>query len=211
MTGSQMLYEWRLGFDVIASGAAPGFTNTQVYAILNRAQDDIILELVNSKEYTKLIPLVTGATLPLVGISDKLCWINVPSDYWLYLNSYSTLNRVSLGNSASGFIPEYTVDSGELFRNELINPEQAVNYKPSSFNNYRLFKEPKTYIEGNRLYTIMDDFMTISEITLQYVRKRADVSDSVSCELPEVTHRFIVNRAIDIAKLIINSQNQQNN
>lgn len=209
MNGPTMLYEWRLGADVIASGAAPGFTNTQVYSLLNRAQDYIIKERVTSGDYGSLFPILVDSSAAASGGTNKLYYRAVPADYWIYITSHSTLTRASIDNS--GFIPDHTISSEVAIQNDTIEADAAIKFLPSSFNSQRIFKEPKSYILNNNLYVIADDYSTVTNIVMRYIRKRATIDGSTTCELPEVLHRAVVDKAIDIAKVIINVQEPQSN
>ena len=207
MTPAEMLYNWKLGFEVIASGAAPGFTNTQVYSLLNRAQDYVIKERVTSGDYGSLFPILVDSSVAASGGINKLYYRAVPADYWIYITSHSTLTRTAIDNS--GFIPTHLISSEVAIQNDIIEPDNAVKFLPSSFNSQRIFKEPKSYILDNNLYVIADDYSTITNIIMRYIRKRVDIDGSTTCELPEVLHRVVVDKAIDLAKVIINVQNPQ--
>lgn len=207
MTPAEMLYSWKLGFEVIASGAAPGFTNTQVYSLLNRAQDYVIKERVTSRDYGSLFTLLTDNSAGASGGGNKLYYRDMPADYWIYLMSHSTITRTAL--DTTGFISSHLISSEVFIQNDLIEPDQAIKFLPSSFNSERIFKEPKAYLTTNRLNVIADDYTTVNLITIRYIRKRADIDGSTTCELPEALHRAVVDKAIDIAKVIINIQEPQ--
>lgn len=209
MTPSEMIYNWKLGFEVIASGAAPGFTSTQIYSLLNRAQDYVINELVATRDFGSLFPILVDSSASASGGSNKLYYRTIPADYWIYLTSHSTVTRTAIDNS--GFIPTHVISSETAIQNDVIDPNQAVAFLPSSFNSQRIFKEPKAYIADSKLNIIVDDYSTVTNIIMRYVRKRADITNSVSCELPEVMHRKVVDKAIDLAKVIINVQELQSN
>jgi hypothetical protein len=209
MTSTAMLYEWRLGFDILASGAAPGFTDGQVYAILNKSQDYIIKECLEKKDLLSINTIIIDSSVAASGGTNKLYYRALPADYWLYIESHSGLTRTALGNS--GFIPTLVIATETSITNEPIDPDQAVNFLPSAFNSLRIFKSPKVYPETNNLYVIADDYTTIVNIILRYARKRATIANAVDCELPEIMHRKVVDKAIDIAKTIINVQTPQDN
>lgn len=210
MNGAAMVSEFRLGFDVIASNAAPGFTDIEIYSLLNRGQDYVINELLINRDFKNLFPIFVDYGTPVNGGGSNF-YITLPSQYWAYVSSFSTLTRSPINNS--GFISSHEITVGESIENELIPPEQAIHFFPSSFNSLRIFKNPKIYIHNyagnNVLEAITDDYTTISYIAIRYIRKRVDISNSVSCELPEVLHRIVVDKAIDIAKTIINIQESQ--
>lgn len=202
-----MLYEWRLGAEVFASGAAPGFPNTQVYSLLNRAQDYVIKERIASGDYGSLFPILVDSSTAASGGTNKLYYRAVPADYWIYITSHSILTRTAIDNS--GFIPSHVISSEVAIQNDTIEADAAIKFLPSSFNSQRIFKEPKSYIIDNNLYVIADDYSTITNIIMRYIRRRATIDGSTICELPEVLHRAVVDKAIDIAKDIINVQNPQ--
>lgn len=207
MDSATLLYNFRIGFDIIASGAAPGFTDTQVYSILNRAEDELVLKAITEKDFISINTILVDSSVGISGGTDKLYYRALPADYWMYIESHSGLTRTALGNS--GFFPTLAIASEKQITNEYIEAEQAINFLASSFNSLRIFKAPKSYVLNGNLYVIADDYTTIINIILRYIRKRTLISSSATSELPEVMHRLIVDKAIDIAKVIINSQNPQ--
>jgi len=208
MTNTEMLYEFRLGADVIASGAAPGFTDTQVYALLNRSQDYIIKDLYNEKNYLLLEEIVTTDSVAATYTgSNKVYYRALPADYWLYIDSYSSLTRTAM--SATGFIPTQFISSAQPLKNFVVSRDKATEILSSVFNSSRIFKNPKCYIEDNKLTVLGDDYTTITNISLIYVKKRTDISSINNCELQESLHRRIVDKAIDISKVVFNIQETQ--
>lgn len=206
MTGAQMITEWRLGFDVIASSAAPGFIDSEVYSLLNRGYDYVILDLYKQRELKLLQSLIKEATVSL-SLSANIYSGSLPADYWLPYNVTTTVTRTGL--TSTGFIPTHTNVSGVVLDCDIIDPKEAIQFLPSSFNSLRIWKNPKAYLETNNINIIVDDYTTITDNKVIYVKKRLDISNSQSCELQESLHRLIVDKAIDIAKTIINIQEPQ--
>lgn len=206
MDGATMLSEFRLGFDVIASNAAPGFTDTEIYSLLNRGQDYIILDLYKQRNFELLQSLIKEGAIAFSSSSEYRYGV-LPIDYWLYI----TLSVIAIRTAATstGFIPSFVDNSGSRVDCDLIDPKEALQFLASPFNRYRIWKNPKAYLEGNYIRVIMDNFSTTSSGNLTYIKKRASISNSVSCELQESLHRLVVDKAIDIAKTIINIQEPQ--
>jgi hypothetical protein len=206
MTGAEMLYEWELGFDVIASNAAPGFTSTEKYALLNRGQDYIILDFYKQKDFVSLQSLLVNSNVTISSSTRYSSGI-LPANYWLLNKVNVKVTRSALTNT--GFIPSHT-NVDVYLECEEIDFKNSYKYFTSSFNNFRFWKEPKFYLSNKTIYIIPDDYTTLSTTAiLFYIRKRLDISASQSCELQESFHRLVVDKAIDIAKTIINVQEPQ--
>ena len=206
MTSSELVYNFRIGFDIIASGAAPGFTDVEIYSLLNRGQDYLILDLYKQKELKLLQSLIKedAATLTL---ASNIYSGSLPVDYWLLYNVSTTVTRTSL--TSTGFIPTHENVSGVVLDCDIIDPKEALQFLPSSFNSLRVWKNPKVYLETNNINIIVDDYTTITDNKVIYIKKRLDISNSQTCELQESLHRLVVDKAIDIAKTIINIQEMQ--
>jgi hypothetical protein len=210
MTGAQQISEFKIGFDVISSNAAPGFTDSEIYSLLNRGQDYIILDLYKQKNWDLLGTLIyeDGNTPISQGLS--VYTISNFNNYWLYVSSYSIVHRLPL--PSTGFMTSLGVTdvSYRKFTNDFISVEEKEKYLTSPFNLNRIFKNPKFFIANNEYNVILDDYTNaISFIMVRYIRKRLDISSSQSCELQESLHRLVVDKAIDIAKTIINIQEPQ--
>ena len=92
MTPSELLYNFRIGFDVISSGAAPGFTDAEVYSLLNRGQDYVILDLYKQKELKLLQSLIKEVGVSLT-LTSNVYFGDLPADYWLPYNITTTVTR----------------------------------------------------------------------------------------------------------------------
>jgi hypothetical protein len=206
MTPAELLYNFKIGFDVISSGAAPGFTDGEIYSLLNRGQDYLILDLYKQKELKLLQSLIKESTTTLT-LASNIYSGSLPLDYWLLYNVSTTVTRTSL--TSTGFIPTHTNVSGVVLDCDIVDPKEALQFLPSSFNSLRIWKNPKVYLETNNINIIVDDYTTITDNKVIYIKKRLDISGAQTCELQESLHRLVVDKAIDIAKTIINIQEPQ--
>lgn len=221
MNGATMLSEFRLGFDIIASGAAPGFEDTQVYSILNRAQDYIIDELYDKKDLINLGALVKNYAVVSGGLAynfgEDTPYALLPTDYWLYVNSFSIYYRTE-GFSSTGIVKSITGSALSPMTEENIHisfPEFEKIQKNTLYDeNFYLKKLICTtgipYGVPSQALLLKKDYNTVLlDINLIYIKKRATISTSTSCELQEQMHRKVVDKAIDTAKVIINIQEPQ--
>ena len=224
MDSASLLYNFRIGFDIIASGEAPGFTDTQVYSLLNRAQDYIIDELIDRKQYQFLGKLLKiGLELTVTSHSGNGFIGQIPTveesyaeySFWKILSASATITRS--GFSTSGLIRSNSGQSIEPIK--LLSPEDFEKWDKSisdfGRNSYIRFYNPVGTISDSGLnddFSLIiraDAYTTIEKADITYVTKREDISASQECQLSEKVHRQVVDKAIDIAKTIINIQTPQ--
>jgi len=198
-----MLYEFRLAFDVLASNAAPGFTDTEIYSLLNKAEDYLVLELVNTKKYDLVYTLISNNTPTTASGGSGLYYISLPVDYWLPLETYSSITRIGFTNS--GFVPTQAM-SGEMIKNIPIDAKDNFKYLQSAFNGNKIYKFPYAYVEGTNQYVISDLLTTVNDINIKYIKSRTAIGSSTNSELPIAAHRLIVDQAVKYAQESVFSQ-----
>jgi len=199
-----MLTEFRIGLDAIATSSTPGFLDEEVYSLLNKAEDYIILESYKSKEYNNIYTLVKETTSillpsPVVGVRSNA----LPNDFWLYVESYSSMTRS--GIDTSGFIPNLIMN-GSLIENLLIDAKDARKYAYTAFNTNKIIRQPYCYYSGNNINFITDDYTTTLSYVLKYIKKKLIISSTINSELPESIHRVVVDQAIKLAQQSLFSQ-----
>lgn len=210
MTATEMLNLWKVGFEVFASNSAPGFEDSDVFILLNRAQDLTIEELVLQKNWLRLQAILKEATLsPSTESITGFSYAAVPADYNYYADSYSVTTRSAI--TTTGFMGN-KAHSSKPVKNQDISVEVLDKFYLNGFDSILIFKEPKACVKSGNIYVIPDSYTTISSIILRYVKKRREIGVGGSlgdCELDESLHRIIVEKAIDLAKKIIFIQEPQ--
>lgn len=59
MTAEQVKTRFLIELDAVASGAAPGFTDSEISELVDKAQKDLILQLAKAKKWDDLYTLIT--------------------------------------------------------------------------------------------------------------------------------------------------------
>lgn len=206
MTAVEMLNLWKVGFEVFASNSAPGFEDSDIYILLNRAQDLIIEELVQQKDWLRLqAVLYEHMGVPYVESETYFKYLALPSDYQYYIESYSNISRTAI--SSSGFLGTKYTDA-KLIKNKDISFDYADKFHSNGFNTLNVFKEPKAFINRGSIYVITDSYTTVNYINIRYIKKRREIGVG-NCELDEPLHRIVVEKAIDLGKKTIFIQEPQ--
>ena len=193
MTGPDMIYQWKVEFDVIASGAAPGFEDSEIYILLNKAYDSLILELYKNKDWLSLQTISDSVAC----ILSETSYI-VPSLFWLYIDSYSLMTRASI--LSTGFIQNLNTSDYTIVSNKLVSPENFLKYRQTVFNSNEIIKNPYVHLIKNIISIIVDIYTTLKGVVITFVRKPLLISNNQSCELQESFHKTIVTIAVDLAK-----------
>lgn len=202
MTSTELKQQFLIELDAVASGAAPGFTDTEINKLLIKSEKDIIEQAVRIKDFNLIYPLVETDTGGLdagyvYSNSYKVDLDSMVSNFLYYITSRTNITRTN---------PTY---SGWI-ENDLIQRDSAEKFAITGFN-YPYFKNPVVFFEQfNNLdnypvISVMLDYYTIPAATainfeLTYVRKpnAIDVA-SVTSELPEALHKVIVSMAVQEA------------
>ena len=217
MTGPEMVIQWKNDFDVLASGAAPGFEDSEIYSMLNRAYDSLILNLYKAKDWTTLQALINDVSYtssvsvsqgdsvfsyPLPGFSG-----DTNSPFWLYVDSYSTVTRSAIPNT--GFIQSLASNSPMEISNMEVDITDFKDLTVTVFNPMTIFKNPYVNLNSNQLNVVVDSYTTLTGISFIYVRKFLPISATQSCELQESLHKTVVALAVEFARKAINIKEPQ--
>lgn len=187
--------DWKLneGIDIfIKSISQPRQYNNLGFERTQRTIDDIRTLVINNLE------------LSATEINSKEYFVELPEDYMFYVSSYSTLNKVSCNEAIE-------------VRNTLVQHDDEHEESLFDASSFEWREVNIRFYEGGiKIFT--DGTFTIDSIRLNYIRKHAYVHNAngflpsnsynlpggatlvgtQDCELPEHTHREIV----DIAVLI---------
>lgn len=202
MTGAEMITNWKIGFDIISSSAAPGFTDTEIYSLLNKAEDYLVLESYKNKQWENIHTIIRNYYTVPVGSTGGYS-VALPSSYYLGIDSASFINRIAI--PSTGFISTSTITNKVIDNIDLKNKNTFLFYK-DAFNAGKIYKNPYVYIEGGVINIICDLYTTIVGVSIHYIMDRVLISSSSSSQLPKVMHRIIVDQAIKFAQESIFSQ-----
>ena len=186
--------------------------------MLNRAYNDVILELYDKQDWsslqTLLVTITYTPTITTLGNGQYTCPLpgvsvgDTDPKFWLYVDSLSKLYRTAI--PTTGFIQSLTASSTTTIRNKVVTPKEFNDYSISVFNTPIQIKEPVVYISNNTLKIQSDTYTTIDNIQYVYIKKFTPISDSVSCGLQESIHMNIVTLAVNYGIKSINSKEPQN-
>lgn len=207
MTAAQLKEEFLVGYDKVASLAAPGYIDDEISTFLSDAQERFVKtrytamgnkyragveetekrrkELANITETTTLTASATQEDL----ISSNSVLFDLPADFWLTLNEW-----VLTTDECEPTKKVVPITHDEYFE-QISNPFK----KPSSTRVWRMDVDD---LDGvNRHEIITDSSTTITSYSARYLKKLTDIdiANNVTSELHDMTHREIVNLAVTIA------------
>ena len=199
MTAEQVKTRFLIELDAVASGAAPGFTDSEISELVDKAQKDLILQLAKAKKWDDLYTLITKNVSNLAsgayGTKSRVALL--PNNWGYYIFS-----RVKGSRSD---IP----DAGDVWYNcDLISPAIADRFITTSFNT-PFFKNPVTFFwdeDGSteEANVIVDSYFipaSTGAFELTYVKIPAtfSITDAHTLELPETLHDTVIAMAVEEA------------
>jgi hypothetical protein len=198
MTYTEMLQAFRVGYD-IANLEGPGYEDSEVYILLNQAQDIEVLKEADLKRYTYISNVIVNEKGTLAaGLDYSYTKLYTPSQEYIgYISSKSKITR-------STFKP---ITSDQWVENILIKKEVSGRYLYNSINS-PLLLQPRVYEDTLKKITVIYDnyttYATTNNFELEYLRKPILIANGVSCELNIFLHNRIVNTAVNLAKKVFN-------
>ena len=216
MTIEEQHYDFKMKLNKIDSQQYRNLIIPQIDWLLNEAQELFVKMVSNPRiatQYGYEIGTRTLMDIRTVVVEDERVVpvsniVTLPTDFWIYVSSYSRISRRNCRkNSVKTFIRKHDEDFENSYFDKSSFTWKTVN---------AIFNE-----EGIKLFT--KDF-TVDAFYLSYIKKlkyihnakdfrggsyilpgeSAPLEGSVNCELPESTHREIV----DIAVLLATGQLQ---
>jgi hypothetical protein len=207
MTALQMRDEFLVGFDKVASFAAPGFTDEEISLFLSEAQEQFVKTRYHGKgnkyqegfeeteKRRKDLAWVTRQTTATVSsdqtdkISTNGTLYELPENFWLTVAEWV---ETSDGCGHSKKIVPKTLDQ---FFADSPNPFK----KPSKDEIWRLESTPFTDLTRHELVT--DATYDVNAYKLRYIKTLTDIniSSGITSELHPMVHREVVKMAVTIA------------
>lgn len=201
MTAEQVKTRFLIELDAVASGAAPGFTDSEISELVDKAQKDLILQLAKAKKWDDLYTLITK---------------NVSN---LASGAYGTKSRVALLPNNWGYyvfsrvrgLRQDIPDDSEVWYNcDLISPSIVDRFITTSFN-IPFFKNPVVFFwdedgsteEANIISDIHFSFALVPtnafEVTYVKIPTTFSITDAHTLELPETLHDTVIAMAVEEA------------
>jgi len=211
MTVSVMLNNFLVEYGMVLAIPAPSLTDAEIVFFLNKAQTDIANEIYQSGDsyalhtsglvasHTYAAALATNALMPSNNISLDL---TSATKYKYFLNLYLSLTRSN--------VP--IISPAEIIKTENISKDQASQFETTTANQ-PIYRNPKTYLDGNNLVTLYDAYTTLVSGYMEYVKEPkilsltvADADFATTSELREDYHNAIVTKAVLFAKDVTEQQ-----
>lgn len=229
MTATQMMYEFLVGYDIIANFEAPGYEPKEISTFLTKAQEEIVFDLLGKKDaYTEEFKKVINKLKTIVEISNtsfstpsglypNATLVELPAAVMLVHN-----DRVNMTATANHFYPSHA------FTDVAVLPIDDDYYHANKKNP---FKKPNdelvwrldqgTSILKHHIYVLPAE-CTLIKVILHYYRKPEPIiivnsayvagdgaidglswsnytAQSKDCELDSFIHRKIVDKAVQLA------------
>jgi len=207
MTVQEMKDEFLVGYDKVASLAAPGFEDSEISHFLSQAQERFVKQHYHprgnkyqegfdeSEKRKKDLSNILRQTQPILSVDqtdvvgENSFLYDMPEDYWLTTMEWLITDDTC--NNRKKVIPK----THDEYFEEVDNPFE----KPDSSRAWRLEISPNGDITRHEIITNGD--YNITSYNVRYVKQLTDISitNDVDCELHPMTHREIVNMAVTIA------------
>lgn len=220
MTAEEMKYQFEVGLDTISSHTSPGYVDEEIDIFLNRAQDIVVEEAYKNRKLKDLKEItIWSGSLNVVSNSNLInCYyatIPTSNRFLYYVNALTNISRSTVKPFTTSWIPA-----------ELIDPLDADKYIQSNINR-PIFLNPKIWTEtnsGTEYFNIIVDPYTTMGATetfkIQYVKRPVrifqgsydwddywsqdgtDPTTAQDCELSLDIHSKIVDKAVEIARVV---------
>lgn len=199
MTAEQIKTRFLIELDAVASGAAPGFTDSEISELVDKAQKDLILQLAKAKKWDDLYTLITkiGLEVDDGDYRTKSHIVDLPADYGYYINAYVKVTSTIYNGVSSN---TYWANCKE------ISADIMDRFLPT-FYNTPFFKEPVVFFSkaSEALNILVDSYTTLTNgegnLQLTYVKipTTFSITDAHTLELPETLHDTVIAMAVEEA------------
>jgi hypothetical protein len=124
--------------------------------------------------------------------STGIYFVNVPTNYGLYLSSYTEVSD-SYRKGSDG-------QNSGILQNKLITVSDAEKFISKPYDSLRILRNPIVYMTGNKINLICDAHTTPNYLNITYYRQPqyANPLTSTTCELPIEAFDDIVTGAVDL-------------
>ena len=200
MTAEQVKTRFLIELDAVASGAAPGFTDSEISELVDKAQKDLILQLAKAKKWDDLRTLISKQ---VANLSSGSYGTNSRTAQILSNWGYYIFSRVKGSRSD---IP----DAADVWYNcDLISPEIVDRFITTSFNT-PFFKKPVVFFyrgdeSTKEVHIIFDSYFfpasTPVSFELTYVKIPAtfNITSGATLEVAETLHDTVIAMAVEEA------------
>ena len=197
MTGIEMIQAFKVGYDIV-NLEGPGYEDSEIYVLLNQAQDLEVLKEVFVRRWAFVSNLIVNET---GSVSAGLSYSNTKSytaqeEYLGYISSKSKVTRANFKIFASQWVENIPIAkelSGKYVTNDVNRP---------------ILIQPRVYEDTAESITIIYDsnttFAASNNFILEYVRKPLDISGTQDSEVNIALHERIVDTAVNLAKKVFN-------
>lgn len=176
-----------------------------IYSFLNQYQDKLIHDLYKavdqvpvSNTETYIETLLNGmmSTVQLVPSSTRpICRCQLPSDFGLYIKSYSSVT------STYRYKSDQNTESNGIVPNELVSVKDVNKIISRPQDSMRIIRNPIVWLaDNNGLGILYDRYTEPQSVTLEYykVPDYMNLMTSTPCELPMEMFDQLVTGAVDL-------------
>ena len=199
MTAAQIKTRFLIELDAVASGAAPGFTDSEISELVDKAQKDLVLQLAKAKKWVDLYTLIAkiGLEVDDGDYRTKSHLAKLPANYGYYINAYVRVTSTIYNGVSSG---AYWANCKE------ISADIMDRFLPT-FYNTPFFKEPVIFFSKatGTLHILIDSYTTLpngeGNLQLTYVKipTTFSITSGNTLELPETLHDTVIAMAVEEA------------
>lgn len=202
MTSAELISKFNIRLEAVASASAPGFTNTEIYSLLNTAENEIIKKYAQLGDYKSIYTVVrtyggniSSMTLPsgesVYGIAISSI---VSSPVRFFIDAMVRVTRTE-PTITSEFVKAEIISTSDLSKFVTTNFNKPYFKYPKIIFGYQASTAPHSYI------IVIPDYYTtsIDQIQLTYVLAQIGIDDSNTSILPEFLHDDLVDLAVNLA------------
>ena len=200
MTASEVKTRFLIELDAVASGAAPGFTDSEISELVDKAQKDLVQQLAMAKKWGDLYTLTTKS-LSAVGsgtYGSRTYTAALPNDYGYIISARVKAFRQDVADRASVW-----------FSCDIISPTIMDRFLSTPFNT-PFFKNPVIFFWNEDGATeevnIIEDTLTAivvgsGSFELTYIKYPStfSIGTPTNLEVPETLHDLVVAMAVEEA------------
>lgn len=199
MTVSEVKTRFLIELDAVASGAAPGFTDSEISELVDKAQKDLVAQLAMAKKWDDLYTLVDKTTGSLVsGVYGSRSYMaTLPANFGYPILVRAKASRQDLGMSAD-----------DWFNCDEVSYSILNKFLTTPFNQ-PFFKNPVVCYwneDGSTEYVnVIVDYRTVAgtsnafELTYVKYPSTFSITRVVNLEIPETLHDLVVAMAVEEA------------
>jgi hypothetical protein len=221
MTEAQMRREFKLFLDKVDSQALPDFTLTEIYIMLNEAQERFVKNrygLTNiykkgfeeiQKRTDDLNPLVKTKFTSVTAVTTETNTYKVDIDTLFSDEAHAVPSTDVYMFYLRGRARHTSAGCGSQYVSvELVQQDDLEEIMIDPFNKPYI-NGAVGYFEDNDIYVVTDGSYTITNFKLTFLKRPRLIAAGIDCELRDHTHKEIVQIAVLIALENIEAARQQ--